>query len=248
MAAACRAGVKVSICTGRVSQASRSIIIDQLALDGYHIFADGAVVSDPSARDVVYEEPLSRECAREVVEFINSNDINLDMYSATQYFARRETWATRIRRDFFGLTPNIVDFNKLWQTERIIKGTVMVRSAEERAKADKFFRHFEGKLAFSWTKTPAYPDVDFVNVIDLGVSKGKALHALTDYLGLTTGQVMAIGDGENDVSLLSEAGLAVAMGNAVAGVRAVSDCTTLDVEQNGVAAAVQKYLLSSEPC
>ena len=56
-------------------------------------------------------------------------------------------------------------------------------------------------------------------------------------------EVIAIGDGINDISLLSTAGLAIAMGNALDEVKAVADYTTLGVAQNGLAAAINKFLL-----
>ena len=97
--------------------------------------------------------------------------------------------------------------------------------------------------SFSWAKTPAYPGIDFINVVDPEVSKGRALQALTSHLGISLAEVMAIGDGINDIPLLSIAGLAVAMQNAPEEVREVADDITLDVDHSGVAAAVKKYLL-----
>jgi hypothetical protein len=220
-----------------------SRIINQLSLDGYHIFSDGALVASPEKGEEVYVKPISGELVRQIIDFAHRNGISLDLYSATNFFAERETWATEIRRQFFNLQPTITDFSGLWQKERIIKGTLVVRSPEERAKADSFYLHFKSSLGFSWTKTPAYPEVDFINVIGLDVSKGKALEALAPYLGIALTEVIAIGDGTNDISLLSTAGLAVAMDNAPDELKAVADYVTLDVDHNGVAAAINKFLL-----
>ena len=234
-------GIQVSLSTGRVVQACLSII-NQLSLDGYHIFFDGALVASPEKGEEVYVKPISEELVRQIAEFVHHYEINLDLFSATRFFIERETWVTDIRRQFFGLQPTTVDFSELGSKERIIKGTLVVQSAEERAKADSFHRHFEGRLSFSRTKTPAYPEVDFINVVAAGVSKGKALEALASYLGIALTEVMAIGDGANDVSLLSVAGLAVAMANASEELRAVADYVTLDVDHNGVAAAINRFL------
>ncbi len=235
-------GIQVSLSTGRVVQASLRII-DQLSLDGYHIFFDGALVSNPEKGEEVYARPISKELAEQIVDFTHRGEINLDLYSVTHFFAERETWATDIRRQFFGLQPTIVDFSELWRKERIIKGTLVVLSPEERAKADSFYLHFKSSLSFSWTKTPAYPEVDFINVVAPDVSKGKAMEVLASYLGIALPEVMAIGDGANDVSLLSIVGLAVAMDNASEELKAVADYVTLDVDHNGVAAAINKFLL-----
>ena len=81
-------GIQVSLSTGRAAQGCRAII-DQLSLDGYHIFFDGALVSNPRQGEEVYVQPLARGVVREAVEFAHRNDIYLELYSATRYFVER---------------------------------------------------------------------------------------------------------------------------------------------------------------
>ena len=235
-------GIQVSLSTGRVAQASLRII-NQLSLDGYHIFSDGALVSNPRKDKEVYVQLISRTVVRQAVEFAHLNEIDLEFYSTTHYFAEQETWATDIRRQFFGIEPTIVDCTNLWERERIIKGTLTVSSPEERAKADKFCLQFKDSLDFSSTKSPAYPDIDFINVLAPGVSKKKALKALASHLGISMNEIMAIGDGANDISVLDSVGLAIVMDNAPDEVKAVADYITLDVDHSGLAAAINKFLL-----
>ncbi|MBI2850138.1 MAG: HAD family phosphatase [Chloroflexi bacterium] len=234
-------GIRVSLCTGRAAKACTKIL-SQLALDGYHIFFDGALVYNPRTDEEVYVAPIDKELVRQMAEYLRRVEINMDFYSANRYFIERETWASEIRRTFFGLEPTITDFTRLWQRERIIKGTLVVASAEEKARAQDFYIHFKDSLKLSWTKTPAYPEVDFINVLAPEVSKGAALEALTAFLGIPPAEVMAIGDGANDIPLLAAAGLAISMANASSEVKAVADYVTLDVEHSGVAAAVSKFL------
>jgi len=242
LARAVDSGIQVSLSTGRVVQASLRFI-NQLSLDGYHMFFDGALVYNPKKDEEVYVESISKELVRQMIDFAHLVGIDIDLYSATHFFAERETWATDIRRNFFKLVPTIVDFTKIWQKERIIKGGIVVSSAEEKTKANDFYLHFQNNLNFSWTMTPAYPDIDFINVIAHDVSKGKALEALTSFLEIPLTEVIAIGDGVNDIPLLSSVGLAIAMDNAPDELKAVADYVTLDVEHNGVAAAISKFLL-----
>ena len=242
LAKAGQAGLRVSLSTGRVVQASMRYI-DQLCLDGYHMFFDGALVYSPEKNDEVYVEPIRKELIRQMIDFSRQIGLDFDLYSSTRFFAERESWATDIRREFFKLVPTIVDFTEVLDQERMIKGTLVVKSDEDKAKAKDFCLHFQDRLHFSWTGTPAYPGVDFINVVACDVSKGKALKALVDFLGIDLAEVMAIGDGVNDISLLSSAGLAVAMGNAADELKAVADYVTLDVDHHGVAAAVEKFLL-----
>ena len=236
-------GIHASLSTGRVVQSCLKII-DQLSLDGYHIFFDGALACDPQNNEEVYVEPLSPELVRQTIEFARQNGVNIEFYSATTYFAERETWASDIRHRIYGIQPTIVDFTNLWQTERIIKGTLTVYSPEEKAEAVSFNHQFRDRLSLSWTKTPACPDVDFINVVALDVSKGQALEALASHLGIALTDVIAIGDGANDISLLSKAGLAIAMDNASDELKAAADYVTLDVDHSGLAAAVNRFVLS----
>jgi len=62
-------------------------------------------------------------------------------------------------------------------------------------------------------------------------------------LGISMSEIIAIGDGTNDIPLLAAVGQAIAMDNAPDEVKAVADYITLDVDHNGVAAAIEKFLL-----
>ncbi|MBA7614329.1 Sugar phosphatase YidA [subsurface metagenome] len=240
LTAARQAGVKVCLSTGRAAQGCWSIV-NELSLDGYHIFFDGALVSGPDKE--VYVEPLEKRVVKEVVEFVQQNDIYLELYSATDYFVEKENWATEIHRQYFKLEPMVVDFSGLGGGKKFMKGGLVTRSDEEVAKAKSFRSRFDRSLRFSVARSPAYPGVEFINVLAPEVSKGKALTALASHLMVSLSEVMAIGDGTNDISLLSISGLAVAMGNAPDEVKAVAHRVTEDVGRSGVAAAVEKFLL-----
>ena len=111
------------------------------------------------------------------------------------------------------------------------------------AQARSFRLHFDHSFHFSVARSPAFPDVEFTNVVAPEVDKGKALEALASHLGVSLGEVAAIGDGTNDIPLLSLAGLAIAMGNAPDEVKAVAGYITLDVDHSGLAAAIERFLL-----
>ncbi len=242
LANARRCGIRVSLSTGRVPGACRKIIA-QLSLDGYHIFFDGALISNPDQGKEVYAQPLGREVVKQAVDFAHLNDIELELYSATRFFVERETWATEIRRRFFDLEPTVVDLTDLWERERLIKAELTASSPQEVDRARGFYLRFNDRLRFSWARTPAYPGVDFINIVDPDVSKGKALAALASHLGVSMSEIVAIGDGVNDIPLLSAAGLAVAMQNAPDEVKELADYVTLDVDHSGLAVAVEKFLL-----
>ena len=76
-------------------------------------------------------------------------------------------------------------------------------------------------------------------------SKGQALTALADSLGISLEETMAVGDGVNDVSMLRAAGLGVAMGQAPRRVRASADLVTASNAEDGLAQVIEDVILGS---
>ncbi len=76
------------------------------------------------------------------------------------------------------------------------------------------------------------------------VNKGRSLEIVARYLGIPLAQVMAIGDSWNDAPLLQAAGFGVAMGSAPAELREVADAVVTDVAHDGVAEALERYVLA----
>ncbi len=83
-----------------------------------------------------------------------------------------------------------------------------------------------------------------MNVLAPGVSKGKALEVLTSHLNISLKEVMAVGDGLNDKTILAKAGCAVAMGDASDELKKIAHYVTLDAEHSGVAKAVDKIIFA----
>ena len=235
-------GIGISLSTGRVLKACLNII-RQLSLNSYHITFDGALVSSPDHSQELYVQPITKAVVKQMVEVAHVYNLDLELFTVTDYFTERETWSTEAHRQFFDVEATIVDFTNLWEKARIIKGGLVTTTPEEAARARRFCQQFGDSLHFSWARTPAYPGIDFINLLAPKVSKGKALETLASHLGISLAEVIAVGDGSNDISLLAAAGLAIAMGNAPDEVKKVADYTTLDIDHSGVAAAINRFLL-----
>jgi len=235
-------GIKVALSTGRVIDACRKFITE-LNLDGIHIFFDGALVYDLSHKRIVYAQPVNPETLKAAIAFARQNGIYLELYAIDSYFVEEINWADKIHREFFGLSSTLANFDEVIGKEIIIKCELMIHDSEEEARAQMFMDHFKGFLRGSIARTPAFPDVRFVNVVDPAVSKGIALERLAEYYGIKLERIMAIGDGSNDIPLLEKAGLAIAMGNAQDELKAIADDITLGIEESGVAAAINRFLL-----
>jgi len=83
----------------------------------------------------------------------------------------------------------------------------------------------------------------FLEVFDHRAGKGPSLQKLTEHLGIDRANVMAIGDQENDLTMLQFAGTSVAMGNAIDAVKAVARFETATNSEDGVAKAIERFVL-----
>ncbi|KAF8061109.1 TOC34 [Scenedesmus sp. PABB004] len=83
-----------------------------------------------------------------------------------------------------------------------------------------------------------------LEVLPLGASKGAGVAWLLGELGLDAGGLLALGDGENDIEMLRLAALGVAMGNAGPAVRAAADVAVAPNDADGVAEAIERYVLA----
>ncbi|CAM5606459.1 putative Phosphatase YidA [Streptomyces afghaniensis 772] [Streptomyces afghaniensis] len=85
-----------------------------------------------------------------------------------------------------------------------------------------------------------------IEVNALGINKAKGLKKVCELLDITMDQVLAAGDSLNDISMIKEAGIGVAMGNAQDIVKQTADVVTLTNNDNGVAYAIRKWALKKE--
>lgn len=81
----------------------------------------------------------------------------------------------------------------------------------------------------------------FTDITAGDADKGKGLDAMAEYLGLDIEQTMAFGDGGNDISIIKEAGIGVAMGNAGENVKEVANYVTTSVDEEGVKNALLHF-------
>jgi Cof subfamily protein (haloacid dehalogenase superfamily) len=90
--------------------------------------------------------------------------------------------------------------------------------------------------------TITYSKRNYLEILPAGVNKAKAVAALSQFLGVDLSEVAAVGDGLNDLEMLSEAGFAIAMGNASERVKSAADLVVGSNNEAGVAQAVEEIL------
>ncbi len=101
----------------------------------------------------------------------------------------------------------------------------------------------ELQAAFGPAATVMRTHANFINAIPAGVSKGSALAWLAERLGIAQSAVMAVGDSDNDASMVRWAGVGVAMGDARPYVLGAADWVAPALDDHGAAAALERFVL-----
>jgi HAD superfamily hydrolase (TIGR01484 family) len=101
-------------------------------------------------------------------------------------------------------------------------------------------------------KLETLPDVTITSSFDHNLeiggattSKAEALRQMGNLLGIDRSEMMAAGDSPNDMAMMKAAGIAIAVGNAKSEVKEIADFIAPDHDQDGVAAAVEKYVINA---
>ncbi|XP_061951857.1 endoribonuclease YBEY, chloroplastic isoform X1 [Populus nigra] len=82
---------------------------------------------------------------------------------------------------------------------------------------------------------------DMLEIVPPGTSKGSGVNLLLDHLGVTAKEIMAIGDGENDIEMLELASLGIALSNGSEKTKAVANVIGASNDEDGVASAIYQY-------
>lgn len=237
-------GVKVVLTTGRPLPGVQEYL-DELGLnhqdDQYAITYNGGVVQTTNGeelggKELAYSDYLRlREVADELGAYLQVETIDAAYTSAKEinYWASRENFL--IKMPLFIKPVDEMDPN-----DHYVKFMFIGDEADIDAWRDALPN--DVKEAYYIVKsTPQH--LEFMHK---DATKGSGLLTLADKLGIDQSETMALGDQQNDITMIEAAGLGVAMGNAVPEVKAVADVETTTQNTDGVGVAVEKWVLGRD--
>jgi len=236
-------GVTVALGTGRATEACYHLL-SHLDLHGLHIFFDGAAVIDWPSKDTIFLQALPPRAAERLIELSREYDLFLEIYAHDFYFIERDGALAEHQRRKLQINPLVTDLFNLINRIKIVKGQLLAADAEQKRRADLVTQEMEKLCKMSWSLDPSN-NIYFGNAISRYVSKASALRDMADYLGIDLSQILAIGDSFNDLPIFEVAGTSVAMGHAPAGLKQLANWVAPSVDQDGVAIAIEKFILES---
>lgn len=230
------AGLRFAVCTGRPQGGHGLQYAQRLQPDGPHVFNDGASICDAWGRSL-YAEEVPR--LPEIIGLARRYALPFDLMGADggRYYESElmpPELLTHI--EMTGVAARSAQFEEIYETLVRLWFVVPDLSLWETVKPD----------------LEALPEIDLAEylsprevitgVIKKGVSKASGLRWLAEYYGLSIDEVAMIGDSHNDLEAIRDAGLGIAMGNAVDEIIDAADHITGHVREHGFAQAIEYVL------
>ena len=255
IAAVQEAGTPVTIATGRIFDFVRAVAPD-LGVSLPVITAQGAVIGDPISGEVLHEAMIEEEAARSVAAWADAEKRTTVFYlnssggrtrlvqsapSAANESSGWEGWDRATYDHWFGSPRELHASLSEVVCEpgaRPLKFITVNDHTREPDQTAALQQQFGGGVHMSRSHQL------LVEGTAPMANKGHGLLFLSERLGINPDRVLAIGDNENDIPMLREAGLAVCMGQATAVVQAEADWVAPTFEEDGAAVALERFVLS----
>lgn len=236
-------GVRVVLSSGRIHN-SVWRVARGIGLGGPIISCNGALARDADGT-VFFDRPVNAASLKQCYEYLTLKKAYYILFAGDTIYTsphaphidHPDDWEAYIAEGGIIQVKKLYDFETLERDgARASKLAVLDSRPIVLSALREDIERIEGiEINSAW--------VDNIEIMDGGVSKGAALSALAARLGIPMSDVMAIGDHENDLTMLKAAGVSVAMGNALDSVKAVCKHTTLNNNEAGVAHAVRSLAL-----
>ncbi len=233
-------GVNVVVSTGR-GRAEMNDYQEILSVMNYGILNSGGLLFDFFKDEPIKIHGLNEEIILKLIEFGLEERAMIHMLTAKKSLANENdiqnmaAFNMSVYHDMFNRVCIRCDDFKKYVRENpgeVIKINLYHRNSESRdrnlARIKPFNLSISFAEAFNLEMSPA------------NITKASGLVELCDFLKIDISQTVAIGDAHNDREILQTAGLGVAMGNSSDEIKKLADFVTLDNDNDGVAAAIEK--------
>jgi 5-amino-6-(5-phospho-D-ribitylamino)uracil phosphatase len=242
------AGIGVVLATGR--RYSRSLaLVDHLELDGPLVTASGALIKHPKGHRTLFQAEFRPELLRAMLATIAAAGYDSVLYTDSYaegfdfYCPRLDVTATELA-EFYRLNagvgraaPDLVEMPPPGVFALFAMGT----QAQMMALGEQLESTWPEELAIHVLRSPRYTGW-MCEIAPEGVSKWSGVQHLAQLAGIAYEEICAVGDDVNDIPMIRGAGLGVAMGNALAEVKAAADRIAPGHDSDGLVTVVDWLL------
>jgi len=238
-------GILLVVATGRIYVSAR-FYAGLLNIETPIIASNGAIIREGRTNKTIFKSILSSKVAIKMIELCREKGLFCHLFSDNTVFTEK----------IINVSSRYTKWNKILEEEDKINIKV-VNSLEDAVKEEgnkivkavvvdsneNYLRYIRDNLNSMGMSSVSQSLKGNMEVMNKGVSKGNAIKILCELYDIDKNEVIAIGDNENDISMIEYAGMGVAMGNASDNVKEKADYVTGDYLEDGVAQAIEKFVL-----
>ena len=244
---AAKKGVLVIPCTGRTNAEMPRALID-LPQVRYCIMANGAKVLRMEDQKLLFSDCLDRKTAGQAISFASRYRCICELYMDGNVFVEQHKLKDLTA---YGVTPRLKELVQSTRTGVQDLQAFFDRHMAPVEKINIFFGNLDHRRQFLNDVQVFGNTVEITGSMETNVeinsktaTKGRALQSSSQLLGVKRQEVLAIGDSGNDLSMLAYAGIPLAVANASSKAKQAAAEILPTNDQNAVAYALEKYILS----
>ena len=219
-------GVKVFIATGRLMK--HVAIVNDIEVDGYITVNGGYCIT--SAGEVIFESAFPRATVERVIDLSEQYGFDLNVMTHEDMYV--SSMGERVKKiaSMINIMPTVADVRSIAATQPVVQMCPYI----SRELEQEIMPLLPDCVGSRWIET-------FMDLNVRGVDKSLGIQQVMNYYGLTMAEAMAFGDGGNDLPMVRDAAVGVAMGNACDELKAVADYITSSVDEDGVSRALEHF-------
>ncbi|HHV58688.1 MAG TPA: HAD family phosphatase [Clostridiaceae bacterium] len=228
-------GLIFTLSTGRPVQGVQEII-RALGLNFPVITYNGAKVVMGESREILYEKKLSFNDVKTIVELGQKFGTSIMVWDEDRLFANPLNEKAEKYSTISGVEPEAFENAEIFKN-----GATKILWYDEVELINKYKDIVGSFISGDVNYHTSRPY--FLEFVDKRASKAIAMEKLGEHFGISREEMIAVGDGYNDLSMIKYAGLGVAMGNAPDDIKESADFVTLSNDEDGVAHVISKFIL-----
>lgn len=256
-------GILVVLASGRISE-SVLTIAKEIGANKYYISGNGSVLYDMQKKEIIYEKYLSKEKVLELIELCEKNSIYYNIYTESSVIAKslnynvafynyENTKKSSDKKTEINIVDDVYNYIKTLNTNKFLKMTIcdenkivfssILRKVKDIPDIDVLeVSHMSKKKIKMGTKEVSVGHY-YTEVSSKNVDKWYAIEEIMKKENIAKEEVISFGDNNNDILMIKNAGLGIAMGHSNEQVKKVAKFVTQTNDEDGVAKALENIIL-----
>lgn len=228
-------GIVFTLASGRM-YCSMQPYAQKLGLDVPLVSYNGALVKGAISCKVYVNSPLKLPTALDLLQYVKENGHYVQVYMGDKLYVKEENEYSRMYAKISGIQAVAIGEEIYSIKEAPNKLLLMTATENFEATWKDVEEKFKGRVDVTSSKD------NYLELMEPGVNKWQAVKSLAKSFGIKPEEIMCIGDSNNDLSMIKNAGIGVAVANAKPQVQKYAKMVTASNDNDGVALAIENIL------